>query len=86
MYSTKNFSYLKESQTLMAEASELQKLQPAAPIGKSMIIKSERTGLEAEFVFDHLERDREGDIMVWVYTQSQAGPKVPINNVVVFND
>lgn len=86
MHGIKDFTYIPKSNTLSADASDLTSKSSGGPTGRTLIIKSERTGREIEFTLTDFQRDNENEITAWVYTQTTPDPSIKITRVVVFND
>lgn len=70
VYSSKFFSYHKETNTLVAEHSDMNNApilnriyDDACDVGFK--IRSERTGVEKLFYFTHVDKDGEGDVAGW---------------------
>jgi hypothetical protein len=90
--STDKFSYFKKNKTFVAEASQFSLAQhemffscaynDACDVGFYMV--SAKTGRKALFIFRETLRDRDGDIVKWVW--DAADPELEGVTVQIFND
>jgi hypothetical protein len=82
MLETSQFTFNKETRTLVTEASSLG-LEPGLNF-KSMMIQSSDTGLAASFLLFQTHRNADGEITHWEYLPT--GNLKNVSKVVVFND
>lgn len=85
--STERFTFVKAENLLVAEMSDLpgfgQVYDDACDEGMTLV--SHRTGREVVYGVEHVERDREGDLMFWdLRPAKRADAGLP--TVRIFND
>lgn len=76
MISTEQLSYHKADRTLSAEVSDLQ----IEPLPEVIEVFSYHTGVVKRFAHVKTEKDREGDVLRWVYRTDDG------LRLVIFND
>lgn len=76
VYSSNLFSYSRDDTTFSAFMSDLPGV-----LGKTFLIRSERTGVLMRFEYDAMQRDSEGDVQVWFFrAEANHSWKVKIFN------
>lgn len=72
-YSTDRFTYVPAERMFVAEASDLDRPEPFGRVyddacDEGLTLVSARTGTRVVFAVDHVQRDREGELMYWDLT------------------
>jgi hypothetical protein len=88
-YSSKSFTWNKETQTFSAEISDVpavlrQMFNDSMDLG--FAIQSAKTGNVVYFTLATAERDREGDMACWTFQAVSVRPGLSAIKVVVYND
>jgi hypothetical protein len=88
-YSSKSFTWNKETQTFSAEISDVpavlrQMFNDSMDLGFAM--QSAKTGNVVYFTLATAERDREGDMACWTFQAVSVRPGLSAIKVVVYND
>jgi hypothetical protein len=94
MVNSKSFDYCQISKTFTADISDLgsrvfERIYPDA-CDQGIVMMSYKTGVEAKFVVEKEERDRENDLTGWILVPTaDTLRKIPHLNgvkVIIFND
>ena len=91
-YSTRMFSYDKETRTFVAEASTIQRgnkimgplYDDACDEGFTLV--SHKTGAEVMYYYVDTVRDAEGEIIKWTFREVASRDTNYYTRVIVFND
>lgn len=93
IFNSSQFSYDKEQKMFMADISEVpsalrQLWNDSMDLGFG--IRSERTGSVVFYTLSNIERDRDGDVLTWLFEPTQMScamtPGATYTSVVIIND